>query len=152
VSRHAPTRGVPGRVWIALGALFVASLGSGLLGRGAERSPETDGSADERTANSAQDKEAPSAWSLWRRNSAVWIALMALLLISFGAAYLPLGAFNTVVGLLIALIKAGLVAVLFMELRHSGALMRLAGATGLLFVFVMFVLTLSDFMTRLSGS
>jgi cytochrome c oxidase subunit 4 len=93
----------------------------------------------------------PSAWSLWRRNGVVWLALLVLLLTSFGAAYLPLGAFNTAVGLLIAVIKAGLVAVLFMELGHSGALMRLAGGAGLLFVFVMFALTLADFLTRLTG-
>lgn len=152
MSPVAPRKRLPGRAWIALGALFVASFGSGLLGRGTERSPDTDGSAEKDPVHNAPEAKPPSAWSLWRRNGVVWIALMALLLTSFGAAYLPLGAFNTVLGLVIALIKAGLVAVLFMELRHSGALMRLAGGAGLLFVFVMFALTLSDFLTRLSGS
>jgi caa(3)-type oxidase subunit IV len=40
----------------------------------------------------------------------------------------PLGAWNTFIGIAIAFLKAGLVAMLFMELSRSRTLIRLAGA------------------------
>src|SRR5437868_3434810 len=48
-----------------------------------------------------------------------WAALMALLLLSAGSALLRLGWINTAIGLAIALVKAVLVAVIFMRLRRA---------------------------------
>jgi cytochrome c oxidase subunit 4 len=88
---------------------------------------------------------------LWRRNGLIWLALLALLLISFGTAYIPLGGWNTSIGVAIAFVKAALVAVLFMELSRSRALIRLAGVAGLTFLFVLFGLTTTEVLMRLSG-
>jgi len=49
----------------------------------------------------------------------------------------PLGAWNTFIGIAIAFLKAGLVAMLFMELSRSRTLIRLAGASGLTFLFIL---------------
>ena len=87
---------------------------------------------------------APSAWSIWRPGLRVWAALMVLLGLTFGSAYIPLGAFNSVVNLGIAALKAILVAVFFMELRASGQLVRLTALVGLVFILVMFALTFTD--------
>lgn len=89
--------------------------------------------------------------SLWRRNLPIWAALMALLTFSAVAAYWPLGVLTTVIGIAVALVKAGLVAVLFMQLRRSQSLTRLAAACGLFWLAILFVLTLSDTLSRLAN-
>ncbi len=86
---------------------------------------------------------------LWKRNGAIWIALLVLLFASFGLAYVPMGAWNTPVGIGIAVVKAGLVVLLFMELAKAGSLMRLAAVAGFFFVFVMFSLTTIDVLMRM---
>lgn len=88
---------------------------------------------------------------MWKRNGLIWLALLVLLFASCGAAYLPLGVWNAPIGLGIAVTKAGLVVLLFMEMAKAGALFRLAGLAGLLFVFVMFSLTSLDVIMRLRG-
>ena len=85
---------------------------------------------------------------LWRRNLLIWAALLVLLGMTCIAAYIPLGTLNVVVGLSIAAIKASLVALLFMNLKRSDALIRLAAAAGFFWLIVLFSLTLSDFLTR----
>lgn len=86
--------------------------------------------------------------SLWLRNGAVWFALMVLLMSSFTIAYLPLGSIKTAAGPLIAVIKASLVAFLFMELVKVGPLMRLAALAGVVFLFILFGLTLTEIISR----
>lgn len=93
-----------------------------------------------------------SVWSLWRRNLIVWAALLCLLGLTLGLAYLPLGSFNVIAGLGIAAVKVSLVALLFMELRRSNTLIRLAAVAGLLWIVVLFALTLSDILTRVQAS
>lgn len=78
----------------------------------------------------------------------VWLALMALLATTFATAFVPMGAFNSVVNLAIAVVKAALVAVFFMHLRRPDATLRLAAAAGLFWLGILFVLTFSDFLTR----
>ena len=92
-----------------------------------------------------------SSSHLWRRNGAIWLALLILLFTSLGTAYIPLGRWNTFIGIAIAFVKAGLVAMLFMELSRARSLIRLAGAAGLLFVLVFFGLTTLDVWMRMNG-
>jgi cytochrome c oxidase subunit IV len=92
------------------------------------------------------------AYAIWRRNILVWLALLVLLVLTFAAAHLPLGVGNVVVGLAIAIIKAGLVVMIFMGLRGADALIKLASAAGIFWVFFLFALTLSDVIARLSNS
>lgn len=84
----------------------------------------------------------------YRRSVLVWCALMALLLLSFGSAWLKLGAWNSVLNLAIAVVKAMLVAVFFMHLRHAPALLRIVAATALLMLALLFGLTRTDYATR----
>ncbi len=85
---------------------------------------------------------------LWRRNSLIWLALVALLTATCFLAYQRLGALNGPVSLLIAAMKAGLVLALFMELLQARALVRLTALLGLVFLFVLFALSGTDFLTR----
>lgn len=89
------------------------------------------------------------AYAIWRRNILVWLALLALLLLTLGAAHLSLGIGNVIAGLAIAMVKAGLVVVIFMGLRDATALIRLASAAGVFWLVFMFALTLSDVLSRL---
>lgn len=86
----------------------------------------------------------PKAFAIWRKNGLVWLALLVLLGLTFGAAHLPLGGFNVVIGLAIAGIKVALVVVIFMGLGHSSSLVRLAAAAGVFWLTILFVLTLTD--------
>lgn len=78
----------------------------------------------------------------------VWLALMVLLGLSLGSAYLPLGAWNGVINLGIALLKAALVAVYFMHLAASRLQVRLAAATAALVFLLLQGLTAADYLSR----
>jgi cytochrome c oxidase subunit IV len=86
----------------------------------------------------------PKAFAVWRKNGLVWLALLVLLGLTFGAAHLPFGGFNVVIGLAIAGIKVALVVVIFMGLGNSPSLIRLAAAAGVFWLTILFVLTLTD--------
>jgi cytochrome c oxidase subunit 4 len=88
---------------------------------------------------------------LWRRNGLIWAALLLLLMLSLGLAYVPMGLFTPTAGILIAFLKAGLVILLFMELATSKPLIRLAALAGIVFLAALFVLTLADVLARLAG-
>lgn len=77
-----------------------------------------------------------------------WIALIVLMLTSLASAYLPLGQWNLVVGLAIALIKSLIVFVVFMGLRRSPALLRIAAAIGFAMLALLFSLSGVDYATR----
>lgn len=84
-----------------------------------------------------------------RRFGLIWLALIALLFLSCFLAYVPLGRWNLPVGVVIAVIKAGLVVAFFMGLEKATSLNRLAASAGIVFLLVMFTLTFSDLFTRL---
>lgn len=77
-----------------------------------------------------------------------WAALLLLMLASLGSAYLKLGPWNMVTGLVIATIKAAIVAWLFMRLRESGPLVRLVAVAGLGLWSIQIVLGGVDYATR----
>ena len=83
-----------------------------------------------------------------RTIAAAWLALLALMLASLGSAYLKLGPWNMVAGLAIAVVKAAIVAWLFMRLRESGALIRLVAVVGLGVWFILLTLSGVDYETR----
>jgi cytochrome c oxidase subunit 4 len=78
----------------------------------------------------------------------VWVGLLVLLVATAGSAFVRLGAWNSVLNLGIAAIKAGLVMLFFMRLRTSHALVRLAAATGIATLAILFALLGSDYATR----
>jgi cytochrome c oxidase subunit IV len=91
----------------------------------------------------------PAIRRLWLRNGLVWLALMALLALTLGLAFVLPGRAGTAAGLAVAALKTGLVLVLFMELGRAHALVRLAAAAGLFWVAILFALTLADVLARL---
>lgn len=85
----------------------------------------------------------------YRRDILVWATLLVLLLLSFASAWLRLGIWNGVIGLGIAAVKALLVALFFMRLRHASAMPRIAAATALLTLALLFGLSAADYATRM---
>lgn len=84
----------------------------------------------------------------YRRNLAVWAALLLLLATTTGSAFVPLGVWNGIANLAIAALKALLVAVFFMHLRHAGGIVRLAAAIALFMLTLLFGLSSTDYLTR----
>jgi cytochrome c oxidase subunit IV len=78
-----------------------------------------------------------------------WVALLILMLLSLGSAYLKLGAGNAVTGLVIAAIKATIVAWWFMQLRLASATVRAAALVGLFVLALLATLSGVDYATRL---
>jgi len=85
---------------------------------------------------------------IWRRPTAVWVALVLLGLASLGSAYLPLGAFNTPLKLAIAAIMLVLLWLFLMDLVGSEVLLRLIAVAGVLWLAFMFALTFTDYLSR----
>ena len=79
---------------------------------------------------------------------ATCLALMLLLALTWGLGYLDLGVFSLIVALTISVTKALLVALFFMHIKASSGLLRLAAATGIIWLLIMLSLTLSDYFTR----
>jgi cytochrome c oxidase subunit 4 len=75
-------------------------------------------------------------------------ALMLLLALTWMIGYMNLGLFNVIIALGIAIIKALLVALFFMHIKGSSRLLHLAMAVGVIWLIIMFSLTLGDYFTR----
>ena len=78
----------------------------------------------------------------------VWVALLALLALSAGSAWLPLGVWNSVANLGIAALKALLVALFFMRLARPAMLLRFVALTALGTFALLLVLSGADYWTR----
>jgi cytochrome c oxidase subunit 4 len=78
----------------------------------------------------------------------VFVTLIGLTLLTTGVAFIDLGPFNTVVALVIAFCKMLLVILFFMDLRHSGGLVRVVLLAGFFWLALLITLTMSDYRTR----
>lgn len=79
---------------------------------------------------------------------AVFGALMVLTATTTAVSFVDLGPWNTVVALAIAFFKATLVVLFFMHVKYSPRLTQITVAGGLLWLAILILITLSDFMTR----
>jgi cytochrome c oxidase subunit IV len=80
----------------------------------------------------------------------VWIALLLGTFITYKAAYIELGPFNSVVALVIATTKALLVALFFMHLKGAHEkLLRLVVISTIFFLLILLTLSLADYRSRL---
>lgn len=77
-----------------------------------------------------------------------YVALLGLLMLTVGSIFVPLGPGNSLVNLAVAVAKAALIGAVFMHLRRSGILVSLSVMTLLLWIAVMYGLTLNDYFTR----
>ncbi len=78
----------------------------------------------------------------------IWATLMVCTALTVFAASVDLGVFNIVVALLIATLKGTLVVLFFMHLRYSTKLTMVTVIAALFWLFIMFSLTLTDYLTR----
>lgn len=79
---------------------------------------------------------------------AIFAALMVLTALTTWIATIDLGVLNTPVALAIAVSKATLVVLYFMHVRHSPKLTTVIIIASMLWLGVLFALTLADFLTR----
>lgn len=80
--------------------------------------------------------------------AAIFAALLLLTATTVWVAFINLGWFNPFAALVIACTKAVLVALFFMELRHSSRVTKITVGAGLFWLGILLVLTLSDYLTR----
>jgi cytochrome c oxidase subunit IV len=78
----------------------------------------------------------------------VFVALLLLVVLTVTAAQHDLGRWNFAVAALIAAVKAFLIALYFMHVRESTPLIKLVVAAGLLWLCILFSLSLADYWTR----
>ncbi|MEA3212562.1 MAG: cytochrome c oxidase subunit [Chthoniobacter sp.] len=83
-----------------------------------------------------------------RHYAQVTAALITLLLLTVGAAYLNLGPLNTVVAMLISLAKASLIILFFMHAREAKPLLRVFVCAGFFWLGLLIALALGDYLTR----
>ena len=79
----------------------------------------------------------------------IWIALLVGTVLTYRRRELDLGPFNAAVALIIATIKALLVALFFMHLKGaSEKLLKLVVISTIFFLFILLVLSMADYGTR----
>jgi cytochrome c oxidase subunit 4 len=78
----------------------------------------------------------------------VFVTLILLTLVTVDVAFYNFGILNITIAMLIATVKATIVAMYFMHLRYNPKLTWLFAGAGLLWLFIMFVLTIADYITR----
>lgn len=78
----------------------------------------------------------------------IWLSLIGLLVLTWGAAELDLGEWNVVVALTIAVAKMLLVVLIFMQVRYSAKLIWIYVAAGFFWLAFLVTLTMTDYLTR----
>jgi cytochrome c oxidase subunit 4 len=79
---------------------------------------------------------------------AIFGALMVLTAVTVAAAFINLGSLNFPVALSIAIIKATLVILFFMHVKYSSRLTKMIVGMAFFFLFIMFGLTMTDYLSR----
>jgi cytochrome c oxidase subunit 4 len=83
-----------------------------------------------------------------RTNLIVFGALMFLLALTVGVAYLDLGPLGLVIAMTIATIKAALIILYFMHVRFSSPLTWIFSGAAFFWLAIFIFLTLNDYLTR----
>ena len=78
----------------------------------------------------------------------VFITLMLLSALTVWAAFQDFGTMNTVVALVIAVIKATLVILFFMHVKYSSNLVKVAAAAGFIWLLILIAFTVGDVASR----
>jgi cytochrome c oxidase subunit 4 len=79
---------------------------------------------------------------------AIFGALMALLAITVGVAYIDLGKLNLAAAMAISVAKAALIVTVFMHLRYGRKLTWVFAGAGFFWLGIMLVLVMTDYATR----
>ena len=78
----------------------------------------------------------------------IFLMLMIFTALTVFASFRDFGPGNTIIAVSIAMIKASLVVLYFMHVRYNDNVVRIAVFAGFLWLGVMIVLTLSDYIAR----
>jgi cytochrome c oxidase subunit 4 len=78
----------------------------------------------------------------------VFGALMVLLFMTVGIAYLDLGELNPIAALTIAIVKALLIILYFMHVRYRSHLTWIFVGAGFFWLGILIALTMNDYLTR----
>jgi len=84
----------------------------------------------------------------WRVYLVIFLALAVFTVVTVLAAGHDFGPFNTVIALGIAAIKATLVILYFMHVRYSPRLTVLVLFAGFVFLAILILLTMADYLSR----
>lgn len=77
-----------------------------------------------------------------------FIALMVLLVLTVGISFIPLGFGNVIATFGIACAKAAVIALFFMEARHSISTVKVAIVTVIIWSAIFGALSFADYLTR----
>lgn len=83
-----------------------------------------------------------------KTNVSVFAALMALLVLTVGVAYVDLGFWNLPVAMAIAVVKALMIVLIFMHVRYSHRLTWAFSGASLIWLTIMLILMVVDYRTR----
>jgi cytochrome c oxidase subunit IV len=78
----------------------------------------------------------------------IFAVLMVLTVVTWAVAQVDLGWANDVVALTIAVVKALLVLLFFMHVRHSTRMTMLTAAAGFFWLAILLGVTLTDYLSR----
>jgi cytochrome c oxidase subunit 4 len=79
---------------------------------------------------------------------AVYVALLMLLAATIGVSFVHLGSFNAVAALAIAVVKAILIILYFMHIRHSARTRWIFAGIGFFWLAILLALATTDYLTR----
>lgn len=96
-------------------------------------------------ASNAKSKTWPAETGLFLL---VWAGLLALLGLTVAAFMVEMGVWNIVANLAIAVLKAALVVWIFMHVREVRGLVQLFALGALVWIVILFGLTMADYLTR----
>ena len=85
----------------------------------------------------------------WKTYLAILVALLFLTVVTVTAASFDFGSANVLIAIIIATIKASLVALFFMHLRHDSAVNSIIFLSALLFLSFLLILCLIDVNSRI---
>lgn len=75
-------------------------------------------------------------------------ALFVLTLLTVGVSFVDFGAFNDLIALLIAAVKAAVIVLIFMHGRYTHGITRLAMVAGLIWFLLLVFGVMDDYLTR----
>lgn len=79
----------------------------------------------------------------------VFAALMVLMVMTVGARFVDFGSvINVMIAMGIAIAKTVLIVLYFMHVRYNTPLTKVFAATGFVFLLILFVLTMADYLSR----
>ena len=78
----------------------------------------------------------------------IFVALMVLLGLTVGVAFLDLGRFNLAAAMAIAVLKAVLIIMFFMHVKYASRLTWVFAVAGFFWLAIMLIFTMTDYVSR----